>query len=271
MSNEVRPNWDLGNEAYVAIALFGAAAVAALIYMVYVARKDRVIYPFFLFAGAGLTVVYEPLNNVLGLCTYPEIDQITYLSLMDRDMPVYLGFVYFFYFSATVMWLKRRFDAGIDVTQWWKYYAAFTAFVTAFEPVFIWRDWWNYYGDQGSLMLFDFPMWWWIANGYCLFGAATVFHLLGRHGVLTERKAWMYVPLFPMSVVAFHLTAALPIYFALQSNASHGVITLASMGTMALALFNMYLLSQIVPRKRTAAVVKEPAPAVPGKVPVSGS
>lgn len=265
-----RPNWELAwGEQLVACVIFGVVALAALAYMIYVARAERKMWPLYLFLGCGLAVFYEPINNVLGLCTYPEINQLTWISTFGRDIPVYIGFVYFFYFSATVLWLMRRIEAGISQRQWWTYYAAFTVVVTCFEFVPISRGWWMYYGDHQALRVLGFPMWWWVANGYCLFGIATLLHHL-RRKVLTGGRAVLLIPIYPMALFALHGAVAIPVFTALNSTDSTVVNTLAALLTMALAVTNMWLISRFAvgqarPAEQSAGVVP------PARVPVARS
>jgi hypothetical protein len=109
-----RPSWELSSgHALVANLLFGGVGLLALAYCIHLARKEHQRYPLFVFLGAGLCVFYEPINNVLGHCTYPEISQITWIETFGRRIPSYIGPVYFFYFSATILWIMGRIRAGV--------------------------------------------------------------------------------------------------------------------------------------------------------------
>ena len=239
-----RPDWELAHrEQLIACVIFGVAALSALVYMAVVARKDRSPWPLYLFLGCGLSVFYEPINNVLGHCTYPEIHQLTWITTFGREIPVYIGLVYFFYFSASVLFVMQRIRAGITANQWWKYYGVFTVLVTCFEFIPISRGWWMYYGDNQALRVLGFPMWWWVLNSYCLFGTATVLHHVQRRLRLSGHRSALLVVLYPMVLVAFHATAAIPVFTTLNSSASLAVNTFGTLATMGLGLLGVWAVS----------------------------
>ena len=241
-----RPNWELsaGHEL-VANVLFGVVGLLALGYCVHLARRERRSYPLFVFLGAGLSVFYEPINNVLGHCTYPEIGQVTWIETFGRRIPTYIGPVYFFYFSATILWLMGRIRAGVTTRRWWTYYSVGVAACTSFELVPIHYGWWKYYGGNQGLRILGFPMWWWFVNPMCLFAMATLFHFLRKH-VITDGLSPLLVLLWPMALFATHGSAAIPVYTALNSTSSTAVTTLATLLTIGLALMVMTLTGKLV-------------------------
>jgi hypothetical protein len=260
-----RPNWELSNTHEIAANLiFGAMAGLALAFMVYVMRKEHQRYPLFMFLGAGLSVFYEPVNNVLGLCTYGEIGQVTWIDTFGRKIPTYIGFVYFFYFSATILWLMRRIRAGVTARQWARYYAVGVALCTCFEFIPIRLEWWKYYGDHQALRVLGFPMWWWFANPMCLFAMATLFHFL-RERVITERLSPLFVPLYPVALFAMHGSAAFPIFTYLNSSTNQAVGVAATLLTIGWSITVIWITSRLVARQAQpvpAGAAAQPTPRV---------
>jgi hypothetical protein len=241
-----RPNWELSNgHEIVANVIFGAVALAALVYAIRLARTERKRYPLFAMLGAGLCVFYEPINNVLGHCTYGEVGQVTGLHAFGRKIPTFINWVYLFYLSAPILWLMGRIRAGVTVRQWWRYYAVGVVLCTSFELIPIHYKWWAYYGDNQGLRTLGFPMWWWFANPMCLFVMATVFHAL-RQRVISDRLSPMLVPLWPMMFLATHGPVAIPIYTALNSTSSTVVTTFATLLTIGLSLMMMWITGHLV-------------------------
>lgn len=241
-----RPNWELSNgHEITANVIFGLAALVALGYAIHLARKEHRRYPLFAVLGAGLCIFYEPINNVLGHCTYGEIGQVTGLDAFGRKIPTYINFVYIFYISAPVLWLMGRIRAGVTARQWWRYYAVGVVLCTSFELIPIQLDWWKYYGDNQAVRIMGFPMWWWFANPMCLFVMATVFHFLRKH-VISDRLSPMLVPLWPMVFVGAHLPAGIPIYTALNSSMSTVVTTTATFLTIGLSVMLVWITGRLV-------------------------
>lgn len=249
-----RPSWYLSDgQEIVANLIFGAVAILALVFMVHVMRKEKRRYPLFMFLGAGLAVFYEPINNVLGLCTYPESGQATWINTFGRQIPTYIGFVYFFYFSATILWLMRRIRAGVTVRQWARYYTVGVVLCTSFELIPIHLGWWKYYGDHQAMRVLDFPMWWWFANPMCLFAMATLFHFLREH-VITDRLSPLFVPLYPVALFAMHGSAAIPVFTYLNSSTNQAVGVAATLITIGWSITVIWITSRLV------AVQEQPVP-----------
>jgi hypothetical protein len=246
--------WELPpGDTLAAYVIFTVAFVAALAYMIRVARMERSLWPLYLFLGAGLAVVYEPINNVLGLCAYPEINQPTWISALGRRIPVYIGLVYYVYWSAPVLWLVRRIQAGITAVQWWRWYAGFTVVVTCFELAPLARGWWTYYGAQQPLVVLGFPTWWWIVNSQAIFGLGALVHLLRRHLLTDDRRALLLIPVMPLLLFAVHGGAGIPVFLALNTTTEHVVNDIAGIASIGIALMNMWLFSITVVRRPASA------------------
>lgn len=249
-----RPDWALGAvDTIVAYAVFGAAFLVAVGYAVRHARLERRLWPVYLLLGAGLAVVYEPINNVLALCTYPEIGQLTWISALGRRIPVYIGLVYVVYWSAPVLWLMNRIRAGMTPGQWWRTYASFTVAVTVFELLPLQRGWWAYYGAQQPLVVARFPAWWWADNSGAIFGLAAVLSLLRERVLRDDRTALIVVPLLPMLLLGLHGGPAMPVFLALGTTLDPTLIDAAGVIAVVLALLMVWLLGRLVCRERGAA------------------
>lgn len=244
-----RPNWDLSLQQQIFVnCLFGLVALSAIAYAVYVARQEKTRYPYFLALGAALLVFYEPFNNVLALCTYPEINQITWIEALGRKIPMYIGFCYVFYFTAPMLWIIRRLEAGVTEAQWWKYYGVGFVLVTTFELIPIHFGWWRYYGEHQALVVLGFPSWWWFVNAQSVFVGATLVYSLRKNGILSEGRSFLLIPILPMALWSAHGSAAVPTFAALNSTTDLRVTTVASLLSMLLALMNMWICGRLVTR-----------------------
>jgi hypothetical protein len=241
-----RPDWELGPaDTAAAYTVFALAFIAALGYLIRKARAERTLWPLYLMAGAGLAVVYEPINNVLALCTYPEIGQLTWISAMGRRIPVYIGLVYCVYWSAPVLWLMHRIKAGITARQWWSWYAIATVAVTCFELIPLQRGWWSYYGDHQPLEVARFPMWWWVVNSQAIFGLAALLHHLRTKVLTSERTGLLVIPALPLMLFFVHGGPSIPVVLAVNSTIDQTVINLAGLASIALGLMSMWVYGRL--------------------------
>ena len=254
-----RPDWALGSvDTVVAYTVFGLAFVVAVVYAGREAFFERRLWPVFLLLAACVAVVYEPIVNVLGLCTYPEIGQLTWIDALGRRIPVYIGLVYVVYWSAPVLWLMNRIRAGINSRQWWAIYALFTIVVTLFELIPLQRGWWSYYGVQQPLLVAKFPAWWWVVNSAAIFGLATVFSLLRDRMLANGRTAWVIIPLLPMVLLAVHGGPGIPVFLSVGTTTDPLITNVAALVSIALALISVWFFGYLVCQDR-CAVAAPPA------------
>ena len=244
------PVWGLSFQEQLFInALFGLVALVAVIYAVHVARQEKTRYPYFLLVGAGLATAWEAFADVYGQCIFPEIDQITWVELIGRKIPLYMGFCYIFYVTAPVLWLIRRLQAGITVAQWWKYYGVAVVLVATFELLPIHLDWWRYYGENQVFVVLGYPAWWWFVNAQAVFVISAMLHLLRRSGVLSENHSFLLIPLVPMLTWCAGGSAAMPVFATLTSTADVRIITAACILSTLLSFMNIWITSRLVIRR----------------------
>ncbi|MDB5968390.1 MAG: putative rane protein [Hydrocarboniphaga sp.] len=225
---------------------FAVLAVLSLINALRTARAQRSMFPIALFIGCGLAVTYEPLNNFLGQCVYPQQGQWTWIEAIDRKMPTFLGLIYLFYFCGSILYIMRRIAEGVTAAQWWRMYGIGVVFVTVFELVPLHYQLWEYYGDNQPLnFLMGFPAWWWFANPFCLFAMAVLFHFL-RRTVLQERMSLLFIPLTPLALMATHGPVALPVFIALNASQSTVVTNIAALVSIGMSLLLMWTLGRLV-------------------------
>jgi hypothetical protein len=249
-----------GSEQTIAELIFGLNALGALAYCIFVAQRERKLWPLYVFIAAALVVFYEPFCNVLGHVAWAEINQHTVFTLFGRDVPLAVCLIYMFYFGAPVTWLMLRMQAGVTSGQLWRYYGIGVLVAAAFEPLLcngnIGIQWWLYYGDNQPLAFTGLPMYWPFISATCVFATAAVFHLMRRYlfdG--DDRKAWLFIPVGPLVTWAVHGSASAPVFAALSSGWSEVGTTITCLMTIAFSIGWMWLFARLVS-------VDEPVPAV---------
>jgi hypothetical protein len=252
------PVWNASRTGQLALdVLFGAAALATLAYCLRAAYRERATWPLYVFVGASLCILYEPFNNVLAHCAYPA-NQTTELSALGRHIPLFIGFVYMFYFGIPVTWLMSRFAAGVTRRQLGTYYAIAVTACGAFEPIFAHQRMWRYYGPNQALDFTGMPMFWWFANAMCIFAIAAGLHGLRTHVLDRPRQHAVFALGVPLGLFAAHGSASIPVFIAMSGGASRTWSTVASLATIALSLLYMRVIA--------LAVCTDRPPAAPGRV-----
>jgi hypothetical protein len=251
-----RPIWGLSDtELMIACGAGAALALTAVLITAWSAYRGRTLLPLYLLVGAGLAIFYEPINNVLGHFTYPELNQITWIRTFGRTMPLYMGCIYVFYFSVPVLLLAQHMQRGLTRGRWWAIYLTGCVLAPCFEWLPIHRGWWTYYGANQPLMPTGFPpAWWWFVDAQCIFGIATVLLLVRRSGILTERTGALLMPIVPMTLFAAHGSASIPAFTAISSSVSLTVTTAGALASIGLAVMNVWLLSRLAGLENPARV-----------------
>jgi hypothetical protein len=191
------------------------------------------------------------------------------INFVGQKIPLFILFVYMFYFAAPTVWLVQRFEAGITMRQLTKYFGVAVVLCAAFEPLFISQHWWRYTGQQ-PLNMTGLPLWWWFVNPMCVFANAAVFHLLKRHVFTSDRQSALFIVLGPLSVFATHGSAAVPLYIGINSH-SMALAVVGTFGSVAIALMYMWIVGRAVTvPERVRGLVPAPAPSEqlrPARVP----
>ncbi|AIO36926.1 putative membrane protein [Burkholderia cenocepacia] len=246
-----RPNWELPASIQMQQNVAGAVlALLALAYIVYVCRKDRVIYPLFVYVGAGIAALHEPIVDFLGVSTFPEIHQTILYATFGRQMPPYLALCYLYYYPVAIVWLIRRMNRGMTATQWWISYAGLSLFTAAFDMWPIHVGLWRYYGPLQPWGILGFPAWWWFGQSSAIFTSAAIIHML-RRAVLSERRSVLLLAITPMLIFTALEGPALPITLALHTATEPSTTTPFEFVTIALHLMNVWLCGQIVTLRRS--------------------
>src|SRR5262245_62726798 len=91
---------------------FGAVALLALGFCVWIAVRERKLWPVYVYIGGGVASWYETLTDVLGHCAWaPPGNLPSIVDLFNRKMPLFYNFTYLFYFpvaDVSVMLPLRR-------------------------------------------------------------------------------------------------------------------------------------------------------------------
>jgi len=245
----------------VLIILTGLGALAIWRYAIRESRRRRDLVPVFIVIGAGLSIFYEPLGDEISKVYYTERGQETWISAFGRDIPVFIGLLYFWYMSVGALWLLRASRRGVTARRWWTTWAGFLAFALTLEMVvagLVADDSgapWIYYGDQ-AFMVLDVPFF--TPWTYVSINVAIATGVVALVRVLPRRQHWLLVPCVPMFMLAGHAMTAFPSALAMHSTDDDVLLHLGGGGAGAGARILSHVCS-LAFRKPWAAGRGEPA------------
>jgi hypothetical protein len=184
-----------------AIAIMAALAAGSLVFCMLTAKRQHQLLPLYLFSAGALGVVLEPYTNVLGLAAYPEMGQATWFHSLGRDIPVYVGLIYLFYWAPMWIILTAWFEAGMARRTYWLMCTSLVVGALAVDVIAIHFGLWRFYGEQ-PLRIGGMPIWWAFANSHALVASAVILSMLLK--VLPRNRRFLLVGLMPMIMVAVH-------------------------------------------------------------------
>jgi hypothetical protein len=228
------------------IVLTGLGAIAVWIYAIAESRRRRDLVCVYVVAGSGLAVWYEALGDTMAKVYYSEQGQLTWVHAFGRDIPVFIGLLYFWYMSLGTLWLLRATRNGVSARRWWRAWSGYLTFAIALEMVVAGGlstptgAPWQYYGDQGFMVL-GTPVF--TPFTYVSIDVAIALGVLGVLRVLPRNRQWLLIALVPMFMAAGHAMTALPSALALNTTTDRLLVDLGALGSGAFAVLLSYVAS----------------------------
>lgn len=215
-------------------------AVIAAIYALWRTMRVRHPYPLFVFLGAGFSILYEPLGDILTKVAYAPVDQVSIMTAFGRPTPLWMLPNYLFFFSLPALLLEQFVvKPGTTPRKYWLTFIGVALFVAVFEQPGINGDIWRYYGTQ-AFSINSYPVWVAFANAASLFVIAAAVAML-RRTIITPGLALLFVPIVPIVFIGTHVGGTLPIGAALYSTSNQMILDLAALLSMAICTMIVWL------------------------------
>lgn len=247
------PLWAVPAEQQNGLLLVASVlALVSLSYALWFSRREKSLYPIFVFLGAGCSVLYEPLGDLLTKVAYPPIEQQSLMTSFGRPIPLWMLPNYFFFFCTPILLLLQFVvRAQVSRATWWATYAGLVLFVALFEQPGIAAQSWKYYAENQAFSVNTYPVWVAFVNAQSLLLMAAGVCLLRR--VIAPRASVVVVFVVPMLLVASHVGVSLPIVSALYSTDNRLLTNAAALATIGMCLFNVWLAHRVVAASAPAA------------------
>jgi hypothetical protein len=213
--------------------IFGLGAIASSLFCVSRAWKTKSMVPIYILIGGGLCSLYEAYADVGGLAIYPEIGVPMLIDELGRKIPLYVLYIYLFFFPTPFLLLIDRIEAGVTFKQWLSI-AGFACISTVvFELLPLHYKVWTYYGYY-PVKILDHPPIWGIMNAQSVLSGAAALALILRY--LKPAQHFYLIAIVPVVFFGLHFAVAMPTYTALNSTTNPAIIILGNLLTVMLAI-----------------------------------
>ena len=196
-------------------------------------------------AGGLVACVWEPIVDTMGLCYIKEGAMLHTYTLMDREMPLFIPFVYTWYVGGLAYVAYRLFAAGITKKGLFGLYLIDVFVNIWLESPGVLLGAYEYYGPQ-PLNFWGLPLWWVLMNPLMpILGGALIYKLLPH---LQGWRMLGVIPIIPMVDGLVNASIGWPMWLSLNGDASTVVTHITAAMTFALALYAVWMLSFLVAR-----------------------
>lgn len=213
-------------------------------YCLYQSYKTRSLLPILLTVGGGIAFLWEPFDDILGLCWFPRVNQGLGIYTYG-PVPIWVGFIYVYFFGSMAYILLRALQRGITRRQFWIGVSVWWVVNLFAELPAIHYGIYYYYNNPPWLIFDLLPAYWLFIN--CL-GALLTVALLLRTPQLFQGWRMAMVPLLPMTTDAMgSIAAGWPIFSALNTPGASSALKWAAGGlTIVISLFIIDCISRLV-------------------------
>jgi hypothetical protein len=250
--------------------VFSVAQIVVFAVMVLFAFRElgRGNGPIFLccLIGGAIAVVWEPIVDVLGQCWLPSRGQHwEAFTLLGRHIPLMMPFVYSWFVGGQGYLFYRIFERGIDRRRLFMLWGLVFLVNIALESPGVLTNVYTYYGKQ-PMDIWGFPLWWGFINPLMPMIAGAMIYKL-KPLLATPQLMLATVAIIPMSDGIANAAAGWPVIAALNTNVGYVGTWIASLITLGLAAFVVWIVGVLVAKPAPAAVSVRVAEPVSSPIP----
>lgn len=212
-------------------------------------RRRGDFLPIYAFIGGGLIVIYEPLGDILVSVFYPIQGQIGWIELFGREIPMFIGVLYFWYMSVPAIYFVKRVEQGLTKITLWKLYFFTLVVAIAIELFGVNVHAWIYYGPH-PYVFFGVPLWCPVSYSGFLVSIAIGLQFMATK--LDRKHHWLVMLGVPFFMAGGHMVISLPAAAAMFSTDNPVWIWLGATATIGLSLLMAHVaaLMYCVDKKR---------------------
>jgi hypothetical protein len=212
----------------------------------------------FCLIGGAFASLWEAPVNLLGTMIYAQDGIWTAYTMFGRKIPILIPIAYSWFVGGQAYFILRFFQKGTATRK-----HVYTIWGLLFliniptETPGILAHVYKYYGHQ-PWDFWGFPFWYGWANPLAPVIGAAAMYALGDH-IKTGVARLAVIPIIFMSFGLGYAAISLPLWWTLNDAAlGYGVTYAASLVTLGLALFVLWIVSLVVTRQSTPGTAATP-------------
>lgn len=219
------------------------------LFILWSAWKHKSLLPIFIYLGGGIAYINEPLVNVMGLVWFPPNGMDVVWESMGRKVPVFGFLAYAWFLGGMSYVVYDRLKKGLTMKGIWITYFIFVVVEAILEIPGLNMGAFFYYGNQPFIFM-KFPMWWTIMNACVPMVCGAMVYRMEPYVKPILQPVFIYAVCFANAVVMYG--CGLPLYFALNTDASLTVTHLVGALTIASALWFIYMVALLTAKDSPA-------------------
>jgi hypothetical protein len=205
--------------------------------------------------GGAIASGFEAIVNILGAMIYAEDGIWTAYESFNRHIPVLIPMAYAWFMGGQAYLCYRMFVKGVTRRRVFELWAAFAVIDAVIETPGLLAGVYTYFGAQ-PFDFWGFPFWYGWANALVpVVAGAAIFKLLPVFGGGWGQLA--VIPLLPMANGLAYATTCWPILLTLNTDLGYWATYPASLLTLGLTLYVLWMVARIVVPDDAAAHVHE--------------
>jgi hypothetical protein len=213
-----------------------------------------------LVVGGGISYFNEPIDDVLGLVSHPEVGQWTVLDTFTR-VPLWGLGIYIVFFGGMPYLIAQKLRAGMTRRDLWRWVGVLIVVDVVVELPILHFGIYQYYGSP-PMEVAGFPVYWIFINAVGPLALAVL--LLAAENTFTGWRA-AYLVLLPMVCnAAGSIAVGWPVYSALNAETGALITWAAAALTIAIGLAILDLL--ITYAVRTSARLRATNPTLEASI-----
>jgi hypothetical protein len=209
--------------------------------------RDADAKPLLFLIGGLISIVFEPIVDVLGFCYSPPEGQWIGLAVFDRDIPFFMYAVYSWFVGGQAYLFYTYFQEGrITKAGLWLLYGTLIIVNATLGLPGLLTGVYMYYRYQPFQVL-GFPLWWPALNPIMPIMAGFLAHSLQPH--ISGLGHLIFILLVPMADGVTNGGLAWPIWVALGTDLGYWVTYPAALLTFCLAAVTIWGITTQLPEE----------------------